>query len=1020
VKVEAMESEARSRLAAVIARAASFPERASSELFVPVASSSAEDVEPRVRRWMRAVARDTESQRALMHHLASNGKALGAGLRTVRLCDPQRLPSWAESVVAFVEAQPASIERAAEVGSRTTALASFERAAQASLPRVNGRIEGIEIDEAGQRGIVDDLVHRLVEVCDPAMRLEARILAPDADARRWLEDPVIDGTRAGWLARIERLPALAFAIGVACEQWQTSMTEVLTRLSADMDVLREMAFVQSDLGSLVELKGGAGDRHADGRSVVLLRFSSGQGLVYKPKDLRHVEATMKLVRFLDDAGLSLALATRGVLSRDGYGWEERIEPREVEDRGGFARFYRRLGMLMRLMQLLNGRDLWADNLLACGEQPVLVDLECLFCPPLRPPPLLSPRRRALTDRMETTVVRTAMPIQAWMPTPELPTRDLGCLSRASDPGGALGAALRIAPYRPFLGAEMADPWSHAEDVIAGYREMHDVLSKSRGALLAPDGPLSGFEGVLTRYIWRSTWDCHRALRVSVSPEALVDGAARETVLAMLVRGAHTLARELESPGLSAIADAEVDSFRRLDIPMFASRTTSASLFTPGGHEIANHFDGMAWNEVRRRVEELDRTPLDAEVAILRAALDAARGGADLPLPATPAAVAASRREEAPPSADEVMAAVDEIANLLLSARQPPIGTGGGWLCLAWWPEMDVWEVAPAAADLLSGALGPLLFLADHFALTGDPRSWMASRETMDELFELARHTDRMPPDPRLALGAVVPGGLSGPGALCYAASRVGASLGDNSLLAAARGHVVAAAIAAEAEHVCVDLPLGLAGLQLELLHVRSDGGPPHPDLDRTIAHVADRLSRIMASPETPYRMSASRRLGDIVPAGRDGIALALARTLAVAPTLVEDREGVRASLAAHAHDLSRRSGRMAFMAAHEQGTHPGIVGTSSAALSALHTRALVSRAEEAQQRARITGDPEAAREASRCIRALLDRRATSGRWLPDRLVDDRLELSALDGMPALGSVLLRHLRPQLPLISVLD
>ena len=1025
-----MESPLESRLSDVIARAASFPERALSDHFAPVAASNAQDVEPRVRRWLKTVARDAESRSAVMEHLASNGLALGAGLRTVRLRDPRRLPSWAEALAAFLAAQPASIEGAAEIGASTTPLSSFERAAHASLPRVDGGIEGVEIADAGHRGIIDDLVRRLVEVCDPAMRLEAQILMPEADPKRWLDAPAIDASRSGWMARLSRLPALAFVIGVACEQWRGSITEILARLRADIGLLCDAPFERGELGSLVELKGGAGDRHGDGRSVVLLRFSSGRGLVYKPKDLRHVDATMKLLGFLDAAGLSLPLATRGVLCRDGYGWEERVEPREVEDRDGFARYYRRLGMLIRLMQLLNGRDLWADNLLACGDQPVLIDLECLFCPPLHPPPLLSSRRRALTDRMETTVVRTAMPIQAWMPSAELPTRDLGCLSRASDPVEAGGSALPIAPYRPWLGAETADPWSHAEEVIAGYREMQDVLSKSRTALLSADGPLSLFEGVRTRYIWRSTWDCHRALRVSVSPEALVDGTARETVLALLVRGAHALAREVQRPGLCAIADAEVDSFRRLDIPLFASLTSSSSLFTPQGGEIPGHFAGTAWDEVRRRVAELDRTPIDAEVAILRAAIDAARGGAELSGEANPAMSSAVResgslREEVEPTADEVMEAVEEIANLLLGARLPPLGTGGGWLALTWWPAVDVWEVAPAAADLVSGALGPALFLAEHFALTGDPRSWRASRETLDELFELANHSERMPPDPRLALGATVPGGLAGPGALCYAAFRAGASLGDASLLAAAQKHVArAAAAVAEAETVCSDLAFGLAGLQLELLRLRADDGAAEPDLDATIAHVADRLARILESPEAPHRVSVTTRLGDLVPIERDGIALALARSVVVAPALVRNRAAAMASVAAHSFDLSRRGGRLAFMAVHGHGAEAGALPTSARPgrvdLIAQSTRALVSRAEEAQLAARVTGDPEAARDARRCIRVLLDRRALTGRWFPDRLVDDRLNLSALDGVPALGSVLLRHLRPQLPLSSVLE
>lgn len=1008
------------RLAAVIAKAASFPERAGPSLFTPVASSNTEDVEPRVRRWLRTAAEDAAARRAVMEHLVAKEAVLGAGLRTVRLRDPECVPSWAEPLTTFLAAQPADESTAS--GAANTVLSSFLRAGRALVPRIGGLIEGVEVTDDGYQGILDDLVQRLIEVCDPALRFEMQLALPATNPRAWLQTPDLDTTQAGWLRRLEMLPTIAFVMGVACEQWRGSVREILGRLRADSALLRHELFEDEAPGALVGFKGGAGDRHANGRSVALLRFSSGRGLVYKPKDLRHVDATMGLIRHLDGKGLSLPLPTRGVVCRGDYGWEGRIEPAPVTDRDGFQRFYRRLGMLIRLMQLLNARDLWADNLLAQGDEPHVIDLECLFSPPIHPPPLLSPRRQALVERLESTVVRTAMPLQAWLPSPECPTRDLGCLSHASDPLEAGGGALRMAPYRPWLGTETADPWSHAEDVCDGYREMDEVLRAQREALLSEDGPLKAFEGARMRYIWRNTWDCHKLLRSSVSPAALVDGTARETVLALLFRGAFTVTREAHQLDLPGIAAAEIDAFRRLDIPLFTSLTTSSSLFTPEGTELPGHFAGSAWVQVRRRIATLDQAPIEAEVAILRAAIDAARGGTDLPLSVS---APTPSSKDAEPSADEVMAAIQAIADLLWNARRPPLGTGGGWIGLLWWPVPDMWEVAPAVADLISGALGPALFLADHFALTGDPRSWTASRETMDELFELARAGDRGAPDPRLALGAPVPGGLAGPGALCYAAARIGVALSDPSLVLAARGHVELAAAVAERPQAGDDLAFGVAGLALNLLRLRRDSGPADPDVDRLIARLTDRLLAILAAPESaPNHVPIAQRLGELVPIGRDAVAFALARSVAVAPELSPDRAAVASSLERHTFDLARRGGRLAAMA-----VHAFVPKTSSLRAatrlddSDLHrrsTRALLSMAEEAQIAARITDAPDAARDAGRCIRVLLDRRAATGRWFPDRLVDDRLNLSALDGVPALGSMLLRHLRPQLPLTSVLE
>lgn len=1020
-------ADSMSRLARVIAAAAPWPERTSSEFFVPDASDAPETV-PRLRRWLRNIAQDGEPLRALMEDQVATGKPLGPGFRLVRLRDPRHLPPWAESLAAFLAAQPVSFDDAAVGGRSATPLASFERAARELVPRSDGAIDGIPVSDAGYDGVIGGLVNRLIEVCDPAMRFEVHLTKEGIDPRHWPITPAIDATRAGWLGRLEGLPGLAHVVGVACEQWRDSTAEIFRRLKRDIAVVRRELFDGAEPGPVVEFSGGAGDRHADGRSVALLRFTSGKGLVYKPKDLRHVEATMDVIRLLNGAGLSLPLATRAVLCRDGYGWEERVDPAPVPDRSGFRRFYRRLGMLIRLMQLLGGRDLWADNLLAVADQPQLVDLECLFYPPAKPPPLLSPCRQRLVDRMQTTVVPTAIPLQASLRTAECPTRDVGCLSHAADPLDAGGGALPIAQYRPWLGAETADPWNHADDVTAGYLEMHDALLATRAVLLLQGGPLRAFAGLRMRYIWRSTWDCHRIVRASVSPTSLIDGIARETALAPVLRLAYSpAARQASRPDLRTIADAEISAFRRLDVPLFTSVTTSTSLFTPTGEEITGYFAGTAWDEVRSRMATLDQVPVDPDVAILRSAIDAARGGLEMtqgtdPPGSPPTSRTGNRRcpQDADVTADEVIEAVDDIARLLCDARRQPLGTGDGWVALLWSPIVDLWEVGAATADLISGALGPALFLAEHFSRCGDPQSWTVSRQALDELFE---HSCSSPGDLRLGSGVPVPGGLAGPGAFIYVAARAGAALGDATLFDAARSQVERVA-AAGAERADLGLTFGLAGLQLELLRLRADDAVASASLDPLLSTLADRLGEaILNLGETLAAEPSASRLSELVPVKRDGVALALARSLAVVPDLVANRAAVTAALAAHPFDLGRRGGRLAADAVYASGMAAAAprmgLQPHMTKLSRLRTRAILARAEEAQFAARTTNDPDTAAEARRCVRVLLDRRAAAGRWFPDRLVDDRLNLSALDGVPALGAVLLRHVWPELPLTSVL-
>ena len=348
---------------------------------------------------------------------------------------------------------------------------------------------------------------------------------------------------------------------MVCRNWQRVTLEMFARLAADRDTLRERLWDGADPGRLTRVRGDAGDRHAGGHSVALLHFEGGQAAVYKPKDMRHGTAYMDLVSHLNryaaahpDAGL-LDLPTRTVLPRsdhgdDGlggtltagceteYGWEELVPADPCADRDGFARFYRRLGMTIRLMQLLEGRDLWADNLLACGEHPVITDLECLLYPRVRTPPALPAGQSGLLDLLETTVVRTAMAAQPWVAAKDQPALDIGCLTRAGGWAGDPDAlTLPLPPYRPVHEGETADPWQYTAEVVEGYRAAHRALYAMRDELADADGPLAGFRGVWVRYIWRHTWDGYKIINASTSPLALTDGATRETVIAGALRGA---------------------------------------------------------------------------------------------------------------------------------------------------------------------------------------------------------------------------------------------------------------------------------------------------------------------------------------------------------------------------------------------------------------------------------------------------------------------------------------------------
>ncbi|MEV4558572.1 type 2 lanthipeptide synthetase LanM [Kitasatospora sp. NPDC049285] len=1035
------------RLRAVIATAASFDERAAARpdgqaLFAPDPDQDRRSRAAAVETWLSRAAGDQRSAGVLLDHLAETGRPLGEGLRRVRLADADRLPGWAHALAAFLRAQPA--EPATGPGALS---AGFAAAADALLPYGPGGVLGVPVAEQARADLARTLAGRLTEACNLTFCHEFQLATGRPRATAWDAEGGVDASAAGWLARLERLPALAHLVGTVCRQWQEMYTEMFARLAADRALLVERMWQGVDPGALASVHGDAGDRHAQGRSVALLRFEGGAGVVYKPKDMRHATAFLDLSARLNRE-LSLDLPLRTVLVRsdrgdDGhgaslsadcsgdYGWEELVPSRPCADREGFARFYRRLGMTIRLVQLLEGRDLWADNLLADGEYPVLIDLECLLYPRVQAPPVLTAAQHGLLDELETTVVRTAMAFQAWTPAGRTDALDIGCLSRVGSLETAPGVpALPLPPYRPVHDGQVADPWQYGEEVVEGYREMHAALHRLRGELADPEGPLSGFRGVWVRYIWRHTWDGYKILRASTSPLALDDGATRETVIAGALRGAVTArAGDAARGDLLEVVLAELDSFRVFDIPFFRSLTTSSSVFTADGREIPGHFQSTGWKRLQQRVAELDGFDLEAQVAVLTGCVDAARAGTEQP-PAKPARplVAAEL-----PASGELLAEATALGDRILADRRPT-----GWLGQSWYPGTGLRQVEALGPDLVSGTLGIALLLAELWSATGEPRFHRAAHRLLSEAAALIDPREprafAFAADSRLASGAPVPGGLAGPGAVIHGLARGGLLLGEPDFLTAAQALVPGALSVAESaasrpgrpmKVPHADVPLGTAGLLLNLLRLRRAAGAGHADTDQAIRTLAD---------------TALDRLGEempmfdfleLVPGGPDSVAAALARTLGEAPGLLADPEQVRARLRAHRFATHTRAGRLALLdtavslgadavdQADLGALAPPVTGPELAALTG---RALLSAATEAlsaaeaglvhtlpeETEALLPGPFYDGREAAALmVRELITRHRLHGTWFPDRAAHDAVNLGALDGTVAVGLLLLR-------------
>jgi type 2 lantibiotic biosynthesis protein LanM len=164
------------------------------------------------------------------------------------------------------------------------------------------------------------------------------------------------------------------------QHWVDSSLEVLQHLWTDWDDIRRVLAPGGDPGNLCEVTGGVGDLHQGGRSTLILQFTSGLRLVYKPRSLAVDLHFQQLLAWLNAWGDHPPFRVLRVLDYGSHGWSEYVEQASCDTRAQIARFYERQGGYLALLYVLEATDFHHENLIAAGEQPVLVDLEALFHP----------------------------------------------------------------------------------------------------------------------------------------------------------------------------------------------------------------------------------------------------------------------------------------------------------------------------------------------------------------------------------------------------------------------------------------------------------------------------------------------------------------------------------------------------------------------------------------------------------------------------------------------------------------
>ncbi len=422
-------------------------------------------------------------------------------------------------------------------------------------------------------------------------------------------------------------------IATLVDLWVQATGEFLDRLKHDWSLIERQFASGQPLQQVTAIQPALSDPHEGRRMVASITFDNGLKVVYKPKPLGLAVTFNRLLEWCNQHSNLLPLRYPDTLDHTDYGWVEFVDYQPCESEAGVQRFYQRQGMLLCLVDILEGNDFHAENILACGEFPMLVDLETLLVPSVvNQAADQSNIYVELGLKVSTSVLRTSLlPGQSLSLNGNHLLIDISGLGTGEELDSVTivwrnintdGMTIQTEPSEtshhlrknlPLLGTTQVYPDRYVEAIAQGFVSMYQTLSNHRDQLLSPESPLKNFRGQISRVLFRNTVVYSRLLAKSFTPNLMQAGVARSIQLDLLSRA---FLAQAEKTRQWPLFQAEKQCLEQLDIPSFTGTTDSCDLYCNGKVIIQDFFPDCSFDAVMKRLQTLNQEELEFQKQII--------------------------------------------------------------------------------------------------------------------------------------------------------------------------------------------------------------------------------------------------------------------------------------------------------------------------------------------------------------------------------------------------------------------
>lgn len=407
-----------------------------------------------------------------------------------------------------------------------------------------------------------------------------------------------------------KYPVLDKILKTKANNFLTHIHNIFSSFFNDLDLISEAFSINASRNNTIkDIDTGLGDGH-NGECTALITLYDDTKLIYKPRNIDTTNSYNSFINWVNYK-LNTNLKTFKCVSCKDYGWLEFVTYEAVNTPEELQEYYYRAGVLLAVTLLLGSKDCHYENVIASGQNPVLIDHETIIQPVLSkqsirtwdeqhkiPPFSVLESMLIVNQATGITSEHVGYGIKGNIEVMDLEKKVVNPNSINSKREARFIFRKLVKKNIPIYRDTPVFVANYRNHFVDGFSSAYDMFMDSREELMSRNSPIRFFENLKIRYVWRPTFVYFRILKYLRRAHFMSSIEVYRSKLYELMSKAY---QKENLKHYERILESEMRQLLDGDVPLFNLNSLSHYLEEDKSFEI---FKYNCMENIRHRIELL--------------------------------------------------------------------------------------------------------------------------------------------------------------------------------------------------------------------------------------------------------------------------------------------------------------------------------------------------------------------------------------------------------------------------------